>query len=639
MRLIYDNQIDALAASEITALTETTLYEATQVQDQRLTTQWKTTAATDQTIIFNAGGTVTEGESAQPMFQATTNRVTDPENLTSANWTATALSVATAAATIAGIPAYLLTATSASSSLQNTGYITTATHYSILFTARESSGSARCVLRNTSAGTNLVDVSIAFATKTLTYANGTAAFTRWIDDDTVIVGAVASAVSSIGNKIATIFYPSSAGTTAQSTIYSAPIVVANSYPLAYTATTRSAWATAGNVSFRIPPSGKFIIDCEFFPYYAYTTINNQTVFGWYGSATQELRLYYQPSTDGYTLRWNNAGTVRTLTSALYDAGTSYRKLNQKMRIVISLDISTSGITTGSRMFLMAKNGSYFAEDDTSWSGAITALSGSAFTVLELGKFNGGDIGDILMSRARIRGGTLDSVISTEADLDAELKTKPLLYETEYQGAFDVDTVAIMGHTITAGADVKVQLNDWNEWNYVDGSGSSIIQHTMSWDEDMILTFLDSKVKRQYVKFSINDPGNEAGTISIGRIWIGDYLDVSPSALLNFTVTKKRSDRRIYGRNRQKWAEEGVGWRQFDLSFPRSSASGPTSMIAKIARMYDTVGLHDSLIFANFDTVRDYEIVEPVYCSITTDLTFTHTRRQRYEYRLSLEEDK
>jgi len=126
-----------------------------------------------------------------------------------------------------------------------------------------------------------------------------------------------------------------------------------------------------------------------------------------------------------------------------------------------------------------------------------------------------------------------------------------------------------------------------------------------------------------------------GNIEIGRLWLGEYLDIDPTSLDSFSVKKKRSDRVIYGRNRQKWADEGVGWREFSLDFPPSNST----MVTAIQTMYDAVGNHSSIVFCNFDSIRDYEIVEPVYCSIVGELEFRHKGRQRYEYSLTLEEDR
>ena len=112
MRILYDNQIDALTTTGMTALTSATLYPISEVQDQRLTTRWRSTAATDQTVIFDAGGSVAGGD-GQPMFPATTNLFANPTDFTQADWTKSNCT-ASASGTILGLQANLITKTVAS---------------------------------------------------------------------------------------------------------------------------------------------------------------------------------------------------------------------------------------------------------------------------------------------------------------------------------------------------------------------------------------------------------------------------------------------------------------------------------------------------------------------------------------------
>jgi hypothetical protein len=213
----------------------------------------------------------------------------------------------------------------------------------------------------------------------------------------------------------------------------------------------------------------------------------------------------------------------------------------------------------------------------------------------------------------------------------------------------VTTAALLGHNLTAAATVRFS-----------GAGSSyelttgletILRFVTPSDEsydivteasDQLTTEADdalitgtSPTTIQTCVFEISDAANPDGYIEIGRIWIGDYIDIDPSSLNDFTVAKKRSDVVIFGKDRQKWASEGVGWRKFALQFPPSDEA----MIEKISDMYDAVGNYKALIFCNFDTIRDYILVEPCYCSIDGEIQFNHQERMRFGYSLNLEEVK
>ena len=634
MRIIYDNQLDDLVASQITALTAETLYAATRVTDERLTVQWETTSPTAQTIIFNAGG------AEEPMFVATTNLVVDPENLTSANWTETNVAVTTAES-ILGIPAYKVTCNATnSSSYAEQDVSFGSTSQSILFIARRGNVNAISIRLVQTSGTpankGYIDVT-SFSAKTVVVYAGTKTLEEWIDDDTVRLG-LAFDVDTGETNALRLYAPGS--TVGNFTYYSNIAAFDNDYPLGYVATSRSAWITSGSTTHTVPPSGKFIVDLEVKPYFPHDLSNaTPAVFASWGvSSSQRLYFEYTPSADKITVVWQDGGTFRTISSAVFNG--SSRTTLQSMRLVWSLDL-TQAVTTGSRFIEILRDAETVSEA-TAWSGAIDVLS-TNMTLFYIGNYAPGPSSafcpDAMFKYFRVYGGTLEDTITTEADLDNELATKELTFEQEYQARFNANTFAILGHNISSEASIKFETNDWDEWNFIDGSGSSITQNTMTWNEETILTFWSAKARKQYVKFTINDPNNDDAKLKIGRMWVGDYITISPSSLLNFSVTKQRSDAVRYGRNRQKFADVGTGWRRFNLSFPRMAHGSTMATIDQVERMYDDVGLHSSIIFCNFDTDRDYSLVEPCYCSISQPVGFTHQRSQKYSFSLVLEENK
>lgn len=196
-------------------------------------------------------------------------------------------------------------------------------------------------------------------------------------------------------------------------------------------------------------------------------------------------------------------------------------------------------------------------------------------------------------------------------------------------AQNVNTIAIIGHNLTASATLTIEANAADSW------GSPSVSTSLTYIDGPIIKYLSSSESYRYWRLSIDDATNTDGYISLGVVWLGEYLTIDPASLLNFSVTKVRDDTVVYGRGRQKYASVGVGWRRFDLSFPRTGGT----MLTSIQTMYDTVGNHTSCIFANFDDLRTYPLVEPVYCSIVGDLDFNHSSRMQFEYSLVLEEDK
>lgn len=195
----------------------------------------------------------------------------------------------------------------------------------------------------------------------------------------------------------------------------------------------------------------------------------------------------------------------------------------------------------------------------------------------------------------------------------------------FASAQSITTMAVAGHNLTSACTVTVQANTTNSW--ITPAWST----TITVYSNVMLNFQSSAQSYRYWRFVFAGQAS----IEIGRIWLGNYIQITPSSLLGFTVTKRRSDLVAYGRGRQKYASPGVGWREFNLSFPRTVST----TLSNIETMFDTVGSHDSVIFCNFDTLRGYTLVEPVYCSIVGDIGFSHTHRNGYEYSLTLAEDR
>lgn len=186
----------------------------------------------------------------------------------------------------------------------------------------------------------------------------------------------------------------------------------------------------------------------------------------------------------------------------------------------------------------------------------------------------------------------------------------------------ITSFAILGHNITSAATVV--------FNGGTTTAVSSIVETLTHNEGIMLAF-DTAQEYRYWELVISD---NPVAVEIGRIWLGSYITIDPSSTLNFKVTKKRSDVVIHGRNRQKFASIGIGWRRFELSFPRTEEA----MIRLLTQLYDEVGNHSSFIFCNFDTIRDYTLVEPCYVSLDGEMGFVHKERMGFTYSMNMEEE-
>ena len=197
-------------------------------------------------------------------------------------------------------------------------------------------------------------------------------------------------------------------------------------------------------------------------------------------------------------------------------------------------------------------------------------------------------------------------------------------------AMSVDTIAILGHNLSTSSTLTIEAHTSDSWGTPALSAVTLTHSTSA-----VLKFLSASQSYQYWRFTLDDATNSDAYVEAGRLWLGEYLTIDPTSTVAFTVTKLRSDTVAYGRDRQKYSTEGVGWREFNLSFPRTNGS----VLTAVQTMYDTVGNHGSLLFCNFDSLRTYPLVEPVYCSIVGEIAFRHTRYMKFEYGIALEEDR
>ena len=126
------------------------------------------------------------------------------------------------------------------------------------------------------------------------------------------------------------------------------------------------------------PSGNYVVvDVLTKPTFAYDTADQKFLFAWYVSATQRLRLWYEPSNDTIALGWKDGGTERYLGGSAY---LSDEQLQVWARHTFVLDLSTAQ-TTGSGYYL---NGSAV---DTNWGGNID-VKATNFPTFELRGLSG-----------------------------------------------------------------------------------------------------------------------------------------------------------------------------------------------------------------------------------------------------------
>jgi len=195
----------------------------------------------------------------------------------------------------------------------------------------------------------------------------------------------------------------------------------------------------------------------------------------------------------------------------------------------------------------------------------------------------------------------------------------------FTAATVITTIGVIEHNLASGDTVTIEANAADAWT------APSFTTSLTYTSNMILKYIAGETYK-YWRFVFQTTEEY---VQAGRIWLGEYITIDPSSLINFNVKLKRNDNVNYGRGRQKFSVPGIAWREFKLTFPKTAYA----TVDLVKTMFEDAGNWQSLIFCNLDTARDYDIIEPCYCSIVGDINFNHTKGMHFIYKLILEEDK
>jgi hypothetical protein len=604
LRIAYDNIIDDLLASSITALTTATGYTVMDVQDQRLSTRWVSSTSTTQSITITLP-TLSEypdsttGTTAIYHFESTT------EGFIASGGIATTTTI---------IGCISLTATTANSSIQHSG-LTIASGADIYIKARSSAGLATTltILRGASTVTTITGMTTSFTIlKAIISGGATATTLSIVGNNAASSGSVFDidwAYAGTGAYTSTLADLSGNGNTLN-IFGSTPIAGSSGTVLSRDGI--NDYERTTNVLASVPDVWHYH---EEFPNGHAQTADYQAFMNYKIASTTlgYFVVYHKASSDNIYLNYCNGSTAGTIDMASFFTGFS------STRIVIDIIINW---LTG--VILIYRNGSYFGT-----ATMTTPVKPTAGSYLYFGSYQGTSYpcaGVCDRRRLYSRALSANEILNLYNNERFVSESFGLVGHWKVDDGLEINTAAILGHNLLSGTTAKIQAtNNNSDWT------SPEINTQLVVNDSMILNFATTQSVYKYWKFSTTGQAS----IEIGRLWLGSYITIDPSSLLDFKVSKKRSDNVSHGRNRQKWASIGIGWRKFEFSFPPTNET----MLYLIQLLYDAVGNHSSFLFCNLDVLREWALTEPCYVSIIGDLGFNHLERFKYEYSLLLEEEK
>lgn len=502
MKIFADNQADLATVSSDDS---TVNYPASNVQDSRLSRIYRGDESIDLDITGSGG--------LRNISKAYTNLIQDPTDLTTGNWTLiNDASAASSTETYLGNAMTQIGSTTATADPQIIQSVSTTIgnilEYVIVLRNENhtnSSGDITKLFITTTA--TIFDVSITWVDKTVAGNVGTVNYS-WKDDNTVEIRGV-----SIAATTGTAIYRIDPITTSDTTkyIYATNCQIVDDCDCLFPFISGSKTADVINETFKMPD--RFTFDIVLTPNYQYNESISSKIFEWavpLASTTNRFSLLYLPANDVFILRWIDSGTARDLASQVFDNGTSFTNINQRIRFIGSVDLISGGISDSRFICIPLESGAI--NEDTAWSGTPDIKS-TLFPTIQIGNKAGAEQANSEYEYLKIYGGLLVGDVTSSDDATALLKDKKILLDKTYQQKLTATDILIANSTINDGDVITLKAGDTDSF----GDGTPL-DETITWS-NLITKHTFTKSTYQYWRLSVNS----SNTIDIGRIYLGESI--------------------------------------------------------------------------------------------------------------------
>lgn len=351
-----------------------------------------------------------------------TNLVQDPTDLTAASWFRpnSAVSVEDSGITIDGVKLWKLSAIGSDPAARvesSCGILTGSYH---VFSVIIRKGNVDQTLIDTIATEADNEITITFSTKNITAASGgTLLKAEWFDDVTLKL--YIKAPTGTGDTKLRLFVHKYSATVDDFTYFSQPQLVDNTttvYPFV------NGTKEADTISTEFAMPNKFTFDMIFEPLFSYDTLIYHRLFSWYINDSNRMRLLWNPANDFFVVHFEENDDQMLLEGQRYDDGTSYVNLNQKIRLVGSIDLTT-GTLYGSRFIELTDTDP--KNEKITWSG-VPSVKSENFTTLQIGNHASGNQALSEFEYLRIYEGLLVGDVNSSSDVDELLMNQTLLFD-------------------------------------------------------------------------------------------------------------------------------------------------------------------------------------------------------------------
>lgn len=202
-------------------------------------------------------------------------------------------------------------------------------------------------------------ISVNWATGSSIIANGaTDLRTFWVDATTLWISGVANAVIPANNNTLEALIDVTSSGLGSSVLLTAMQYELGTYSKPFLAGTRVPYASTR--LWQMPT--RFTLQLRFSSWFPYSSSSTKTLLCWRYDATHFLKVYYDPSTDKFTVSYSDGTATAYLTSRVYATSDPLRSFHE---LVLVIDTSSSATSAG-KLYTKRYGELSFTEDDSAW---------------------------------------------------------------------------------------------------------------------------------------------------------------------------------------------------------------------------------------------------------------------------------
>ncbi len=383
---------------------------------------------------------------------------------------------------------------------------------------------------------NIGRLEITWATQTFSLIEGESYKAKWLDTNTVEVYITSDAVTAGAGFLAV--HPERTATTASSVLVTEGQIIMSTTTM-FPFVDGSHAVDVIDKTFSRPD--KFIIDLGILPRFQYDTVSFHRFVEWYVSATEVVRLYYRADVVPDAIKIEIRASAITATMAIdFDDGTSEININQKLRLGILLDLTTT--TNGKSEFIVIE------EDGTvhsvsvwdvappiiSWQSSLLSIAHDDVSASQA------DSDFIYPLRMYIWDG-IKPTITSNNDWDSYLAGKTPLFSATSAPDVDAQTIdenTSLENAVDKNAKSLQLMKSFDNWHEVGGTNEPAFAH--SWvnfgTSDSTAGFYKDAMGFVHLKGKISTGtlGNDAFTLPNGYL-PHDRLAKSFSVISNASI--------------------------------------------------------------------------------------------------------